>query len=478
MKFCFLLIFSVFSSYLSAQKESDIDAIIKREMSERKIPGLQIAVVQNGKIILKKSYGMASIQNNIPVTDTTIFPINSCTKVFTGVAVMQLVEEGKIELSAPVSRYLSDLPEKWQSVTVEQMMTHISGFPDIVRLFDPLTGAALKPEKQIWEELKALPMDFKTGEQFRYNQTNYYLLGKIIEKVSGQTFDLFFKTKQFQTVGMKNTLFGDSRDVIPYFAPTYGYRSFIDGKKLDKEKLFNDYHVFPDYSRTGSGLNTTAEDMAKWIISLQKQELFKNKGTLTKMWSPIKMNDGTPTSWALGWGITKFRTKHKALGMSGGGRSAFLVYPDDNLAVIVFTNLIGSTPEDFLEELAGVYNPDIVKSDPITYLRTNLKKQGFNKAIDVVNSEKKDNPDFNPGESELNDWAYRLMSRPNQLNDAYEIFKLYVYLYPDSSNAYDSYGEVLLKMGNKAEARKMYEKSVKLNPDNENGKTILKQLSE
>ncbi|MDH6253362.1 CubicO group peptidase (beta-lactamase class C family) [Chryseobacterium sp. H1D6B] len=477
MKFYFLLILCICSSYFSAQKESFVDIIIKREMAERKIPGLQVAVIQNGKIILKKSFGTSNIQNNILVSDTTIFPINSCTKVFTGTAVMQLVEEGKIDLSAPVSKYLSDLPKQWQPVTIEQMMVHISGFPDIVRLFDPVTGGALKPEKEIWEELKALPMDFKTGEQMRYNQTNYYLLGKIIEKVSGEPFDLFFKHKQFQPVGMKNTVFGDSRDVIPYFAPTYGYRSSIDDRKLNEEKLINDYHIFPDYSRTAAGLNTSAEDLAKWIISLQKQQLFKSKSTLTKMWSPSKMNNGTPTSWALGWGLTKFRTKHKAVGMSGGGRSAFLVYPDDNLSVIVLTNLMGSSPEDFLEELAGVYNPEIIKADPITYLRINLKKQGFSKAIEVVNLEKKNNPEFNPGESELNDWAYRMMSR-NQIKEAYEILKLNVHLFPDSWNVYDSYGDVLLKMGNKNEGIKMYKRSIELNPDNEYGKNILKQLNE
>lgn len=354
-------------------------------------------------------------------------------------------------------------------------MTHISGFPEILQLLDPVTGTNLKPEKEIWEALKILPMDFKTGEQFSYNQTNYYLLGKIIEKLSGQPFDVFFKNRQFMPVGMKNTVFGDSRDVITHFAPTYRYATTLDGKNLTQTTLINDYHLFPEFTRTSAGLNTTAEELAAWIIALQKGKLLKNPESLKRMWSPIRFNNGTATNWTPGWGITKFRAEHKAVGMSGGGRSAFLVYPDDNLSVIVLTNLGGSMPEDFLEELAGVYNPDIVKADPITFLRVRLKKEGFNKAVDVVNAEKKINPSFKPSESELNDWAYRMMSR-NQLQDAFEIFKLNVYLFPDSWNAYDSYGEVLLKMGNKNEAAKMYKKSLELNPGNENGKNMLKQL--
>ncbi|MBK1896099.1 serine hydrolase [Chryseobacterium paridis] len=477
MKTYFLLILSVLSAFFYAQNmESAVDAIIKREMVERKIPGVQIAVVQDGKIILKKTYGIANIQDHVLVTDTTIFPINSCTKVFTATAIMQLMEEGKVDLSAPISTYLDDLdlPEQWKKVTVEQMMTHISGFPDILNVLDPNTGNTTKTEKEIWEELKKRPMVFKTGEQFSYNQTNYYLLGKIIEKLTGGSFEKFFKNRQFQPVGMTHTLFGDSRDVIPHFAPTYRYRN--NGKIGGEGKWTNDYYIFPDFTRTGAGINSTAEDLAKWILDLQNGKLLKTPEALNRMWSPIKMNNGTPTVWAPGWGLAKFRTKHRALGMSGGGRSAFLVYPDDHLAIIVLTNLGGSTPEDFLEELAGVYNPDIIKADPVTFLRLNLKKMGFDKAIELVNSEKKKNPDFKPQEFELNEWGYRMMSK-NELKNASEIFKLNVYLFPNSSNAYDSYGEVLLKLGDKDQSIKMYQKSIELNPDNENGKEVLKKLT-
>ncbi|MDR6546750.1 tetratricopeptide (TPR) repeat protein [Chryseobacterium rhizosphaerae] len=202
----------------------------------------------------------------------------------------------------------------------------------------------------------------------------------------------------------------------------------------------------------------------------------KNAATIDKMWLPAKFNNGTPTNWTRGWGLAKLRSMHKAVGMSGGSRAAFLVYPDDGLAVIVLTNLGGSYPEDFLEELAGVYNPDIVKADPITYLRINLRKTGFTKAIELVDTEKKKNPDFNPNEFELNEWAYRLMAK-KQLKEALEIFKLNIHLFPESWNAYDSYGEILLKTEQKDQAIKMYQKSIELNPDNKNGKNILDQLS-
>ncbi len=470
-----LLLFLLLNTF-AQNVSSKVDEIINREMKERRIPGLQLAVVQNGKMVLSKSYGYANIQDNISVKSTTIFPINSNTKIFTGVSVMQLVEQGKIELNAPIKKYLNDLPSEWQSITVDQLLTHISGLPEILQLIDPLTGniGPLKTEQAIWEKLKTFPLEFKTGEQFSYNQTNYYLLGKIIEKVSHQSFSDNFEKKQFEVVGMKHTLFGDSRDLIPNFAPTYRYRNFFDGKRTD-DKLVNNYTEFPDFTRTGAGINSTAEDMANWVIALQNGKLFQKSATLDLMWSPSKFNNGNPTNWTRGWGIAKFRKSHKAIGMSGGNRSGLLIYPDDQLAIIVLTNLGGSAPEDFMEEIAGCYNADILEADPLTFLRKNLREIGFDKAIDFTEKTKNKNPEFDPQEVELNNWAYRMMAY-NQQTEALEIFKLNVHLFPKSWNAYDSYGEVLLKMGDKNKSIEMYKKSIELNSKNENGKEMLSKI--
>ncbi|MDQ0065645.1 serine hydrolase [Chryseobacterium lathyri] len=351
------------------------------------------------------------------------------------------------------------------------------GLPEILKLFDPMTGniGPLKTEAAIWEKLKTLPLEFKAGEQFSYNQTNYYLLGKIIEKLTEKPFTADFNDNQFTIANLKNTIFGDSRDVIPNYAPSYRYNRFFDGKK-GVMKLTNTYTEFPDFTRTGAGLNSTAEDIANWLIALQSGRLFQKSSTLNMMWTPSTFNNGTPTSWARGWGITKFRKKHKAVGMSGGNRSVIMVYPDDNLAIIVLTNLAGSAPEDFIEEIAGCYDPDIVKADPLTYLRKNLRKTGFDKAIDFVKKEQTVNPEFKPKEDEINNWAYRMMAN-DQKEEALEIFKLNVYLFPKSWNAYDSYGEILLKMGDKDKGIEMYRRSIELNPENENGKKVLEKLS-
>lgn len=178
------------------QSNPQVDNIIKREMTERKIQGLQVAIVNKGQIVLNKSYGIANVQDSIAVTEKSIFAINSCTKVFTAVAIMQLVEQGKLNLSAPASAYLNDLPASWSAITIKQFLTHTSGLPDLLKLLDGKTGGiGNNAEASLWEKIKTVPLDFAAGEKFSYNQTNAYLLGKIINKLSGQTFQENFKKK-------------------------------------------------------------------------------------------------------------------------------------------------------------------------------------------------------------------------------------------------------------------------------------------
>jgi CubicO group peptidase (beta-lactamase class C family) len=198
----FLLFFFLFILQLPAAGQArDVEALLRREMRERRIRGMQVAVVQNQRIVLLKSFGTADIQHFVPTTNKTIFPIYSCTKAFTGVAIMQLVEEGKVDLNAPVSRYLDGLPEPWQPITIRQLLTHVSGLPNILSVLDPVTYGVPRgmSEEQVWTKLKSLPISAAPGERFSYNQTNYALLGKVIDKLSGRPLRRDFHRKTVWT---------------------------------------------------------------------------------------------------------------------------------------------------------------------------------------------------------------------------------------------------------------------------------------
>ncbi|MFZ0596229.1 MAG: serine hydrolase domain-containing protein, partial [Flavobacterium sp.] len=202
----------------SKQNTDSIDVFLKNKMEKLHIPALQIAVVQHGKIVKSNSYGIANIENSVMATNQNMFSINSCTKAFVGVAVMQLQEEGKLNINDSISKYLDDLPAAWKGLSMKQLFANISGLPNIIDYQENLLADT---ENGSWEKVKTLPMEFNTGDRFRYNQTGYVIIGRIINKVSGMHFTKFIEDRQFKVVGMKQTRFGDSNDIIPNSAGAY-----------------------------------------------------------------------------------------------------------------------------------------------------------------------------------------------------------------------------------------------------------------
>jgi tetratricopeptide (TPR) repeat protein len=177
----------------------------------------------------------------------------------------------------------------------------------------------------------------------------------------------------------------------------------------------------------------------------------------------------------LGW-VTKPRPKHRAVIATGGSRAAFFVYPEDDLAVVVLTNLAGAFPEEFIDELAGIYKPEIAASDPVTALRMELRTRGYERAIEVYQELKRKNSDFQPTEIDLNDWAYRMLNGGGKPKEALEIFKLNVFLYPESANVYDSVAEAYETNGERELAIKNYKRSLELDPKNTNAIQQLRKL--
>ncbi len=245
--------------------------------------------------------------------------------------------------------------------------------------------------------------------------------------------------------------------------------------EAERRKLVHDYAEFPEFRRTASGMNSTAEDLAHWLIALQQRKLLRTKAALDTLWTPGSYNNGSPTQWALGW-VTKPRPKHRAVDATGGSRAAIFMYPDDDLGVVVLTNLAGSFPEEFVAELAGYYDPEISASDPVTALRMQLRERGFEHAIEVFNELKKKDPAFQPLEHDLNDWAYRMLNGGGKPKEALEIFKLNVFLYPNSANVYDSVAEAYAANGQRDLAIKNYKRSLEPDPQNTNAIQQLKKL--
>jgi CubicO group peptidase (beta-lactamase class C family) len=483
---CFLLLLLSYCPRAEAQAPGDsIDIFLKARMQALRIPGLQLAVVRHGKVVKLASYGLANIQDSIPVTSKTRFALNSITKAFVGVAVMQLAEAGQLELTAPVSRYLSGLPAAWQPVTLRQLLTHTSGLPDILPQ-DVAGQVSEANESAAWARLLTQPLDFPSGEKFAYNQTNYVLLGKIIDQLSGQPFTQFIQARQLDVVGMPRTTTGDAHDVVPNAARGYTFTRVVDGQFRRSKQLRHLFEVYAPSHRTAAGMSSTAEEMARWIISLQQGKLLQ-AGSLPVLWTPGVLNNGTQrgfsqflNGYALGW-PTVSRPEHPAVAPVGGGRSALFLYPQDELTIIVLTNLQGANPDGFIDEIAAYYQPDMRLSTgfglspALRALHTELRKRGFPQALAEVKKARKKNPTYQLPEEEVNAWGYSLLKQAQPQN-ALEVFKLNVSLYPQSANAYDSLGETYAELGNHALARKYYQRSLELNPRNASAAQYLQQL--
>ena len=175
---------------LSAEnaKVSKVDAVLKDMIQKNNSIGLQLAIVSNNKIVKTMNYGLANIQDSVWVDSKTVFSINSMTKAFTGVALVQLAEEGKLNLDDPISKYLDSLPNTWKNITIKQLAGHTSGIPDI---WNAERNMITENNQIALKKIKELPIVFRPGERFGYNQTNYLLLGMLIEKIIAKSFEKY-----------------------------------------------------------------------------------------------------------------------------------------------------------------------------------------------------------------------------------------------------------------------------------------------
>lgn len=328
--------------------------LIQKTMQDERIPGLQIAVVKDGRVVLSEAFGLANVENGVEATRSTRFPLNSATKAFTGVAAAQLAQQGRLDLDAPVARYLDALPPAWQGVRVRQLLAHTSGLPDILDERGLLGGGT---EAQAWQAVTARPMDAAPGQRFAYNQTNYVLLARLIARQSGMPYERFLASYQFSTAGMSRTTFGDSYDLIPDAATMYSLAPRATEAADRPPRLSHWFYDIPPSLWSGGGILTTADDTARWLAALTDGRLLAEPSR-TRMWTAEPLADGRAGPWASGWPVLQAAPDRQVAGI-GGARSAFIVYPDRGVAVVVLTNLVGANPQRFIPRIADLYAPAV-----------------------------------------------------------------------------------------------------------------------
>src|SRR5688572_3804650 len=326
-----------------------VDEYIRAEMLAQQIPGVSLAVIKNGEIVLARGYGLANVEHQVPVKPETIFQSGSMGKQFTAAAVMMLVEEGKLSLDDKITKFFPDAPDTWRNITVRHLLTHTSGITDYPQDFDLRRDYT---EDELYQRIKPIPLAFQPGEKWSYSNLAYVMLGVLIHKVSGRFYGDFLQERVFRPLGMTTARVISEADIVPNRAA--GYR-------LANGQLKNQSWVSPSLNTTADGaLYLSVYDMAKWDASLYTEELLK-RSSLEEMWTPVKLNDGKTHPYGFGWALGSVRG-HRMVEHGGawqGFKAHIARYPDDKLTVVVFANQARANPAKLAHRVAELFNPEL-----------------------------------------------------------------------------------------------------------------------
>ncbi|MEM6804499.1 MAG: serine hydrolase [Bacteroidota bacterium] len=461
-----LLIVSLQSLSIQGQHLPEIDRYIKQMQARYEIPGIALAIIKEGEIIHQQTYGYANLEHQVPIKDQSLFRLYSISKVFASVALFQLIEAGKLTLEDPISLFLPDLPEKWAPIKIKHLLSYSSGLADMAQPYLEIRDLS---EDSLRERVFAANFQYDTGERFEYSQTNFWLVQKLIEKISDQDISSLIK-QQFPDP--KDSIFfsSDAREIILH--RTTSYFPYATGS------LGIDHPYYQGtYSYAMNGLHLSLRDFIAWDKNLRKDQLLQLE-TKQKMWEAFPYRDSS-SHFAYGWGIYDL-PGHRSYGFSGSGCTMYRHFPEKNLSIIFLSNGFGRFYNlgACINYLAYLSDEDLVDPETV-FFEESLKIWSSDNGENPVNAyrELKGKISLSPGnlESVNNALGYYFL-RQGEIKLALSIFKLNTEEFPTSWNVYDSYGEALLLNGAETEALKMYQKSLNLNPENEQAKITIDRI--
>lgn len=329
----FILLFIAITGF--SQKKDDvskaIDEFIKTKYAADK-PGASVLVTENGKVLLRKAYGLSDVDLKASLTPDHTFKIGSITKQFTASAVLRLEEQGKLSLQDNITKYLPDYPTHGKNITIEHLLTHTSGivsYTSLPAIMDKDSKAKAFTQQEIIKNFKDLPLEFDPGEQFKYNNSGYFLLGSIIEKVTGITWSEYLKKNFFTPFNMTNT--SATEEGVVNLAPGY--------VKGSDEKFVKADYIHPAIPFAAGAIFSTVDDLRKWNEALFNNKVI-NKQSQKKAWDPLTLNNGKKESYAYGWALLKL--ENDKVIAHGGGIDGYLSYalyaPAKKICIIILSN--------------------------------------------------------------------------------------------------------------------------------------------
>ncbi|MBT6156893.1 MAG: beta-lactamase family protein [Planctomycetaceae bacterium] len=316
-----------------------------KAVEDDKITGLSIGVAIGDEVLAAKGFGLANVELNVPVTADTVYRIGSITKQFTAAAILILVEDGKIDLDAPLTKYLPDYPSHGSAVTVKHLLQHTSGVADFTRLPEYRRDRPLDVSKdEVLDRFQNLPLKFPPGEKHRYCNSGYFLQGLIIEQASEKSFREFVESRLFEKLKMQHSYCDRSQTIIPHRAA--GYTRWGG-------KLRNAPHISLGQTVGAGNISATMTDLIVWQRGLFADRLLRTE-TVRQMTTPGKLNDGKPFNYGFGVRVASL-ANHKVVRHGGGisgFRSDLAYYPDSRLTIVVLSNCEHANPKKISDRIA------------------------------------------------------------------------------------------------------------------------------
>jgi CubicO group peptidase (beta-lactamase class C family) len=332
------------------------ETVIREEMKAQQIPGVAVAVVDHGTVLLAAGYGYANLEHSVPVIADTVFQSGSVGKQFTSAAVMLFVEDGRLSLDDPITRYLPEAPREWAAIRIHHLLTHTSGIRDYGYEASYDTRRAMT-EAELVRMACAQPLEFQPGERYSYSNTGYLLLGAILDRIGGRHYSEVLRERIFEPLGMKSARLIDEAAIVPHRAAGYRLR---DGQVANQE------WVAPEQNTTADGsLYLSLNDMIAWDRGLRAGRVL-SAASWRQVYTPVTLLSGHTYPYGFAWDVTTVDGQeiHAHSGGVPGFATYIVRYLRDDLSLIVLTNLEDADPERIARRVAGVLRDDLRTPEP------------------------------------------------------------------------------------------------------------------
>lgn len=365
--FVFTILLCCINNSFGQNLEKQFDAVLNDQNFENS-PGFAILVAKNNKVIYRKAFGYANLELDVKMQPENIFRIGSITKQFTACAILKLEEEGKLSLQDDIKKYIKDYPTHGHTITIEHLLTHTSGIKSYTSMeeWTPELHKKNYTPVELVDFFKKEPMDFAPGEKFMYNNSAYFLLGYIIEIVSGKTYAEYLQDSFFIPLDLHNTSYDNTDSIV---------KNRIPGYQKKGEGFQNAPYLSMTQPYSAGSLMSNVDDLYKWYTAVFNDKVI-SKENRTKAHNSSKLNNGKPTGYGYGWFLGNIQGSPMI--QHGGGIHGFLTaslyLPNEKVFVAVFSNCGSNPPQTAAFKMAAIAIGNPFKEDEIKLDAEKLKE--------------------------------------------------------------------------------------------------------